>query len=214
MIIIRHPSSGAANFAAKHTNASILNAGDGSHAHPTQTLSDLFTIYERDIDFSNLEISIVGDFIFSRVARSTIIGFAMMGSKVNIIGPSELISKEIIHAYENLPLIKNGQITVYDEIEKPLMKSDIVMPLRIQKERFTSSFNLDFESYKKIWKIDEKIINDSNKNILIMHPGPVNEEIEISHELVHSDKSLINLQVENGVFIRETIMRELLSWVI
>ena len=211
MIIIRHPSSGAANFAAKHTNASILNAGDGSHAHPTQTLSDLFTIYERDIDFSNLEISIVGDFIFSRVARSTIIGFAMMGSKVNIIGPSELISKEIIHAYENLPLIKNGQITVYDEIEKPLMKSDIVMPLRIQKERFTSSFNLDFESYKKIWKIDEKIINDSNKNILIMHPGPVNEEIEISHELVHSDKSLINLQVENGVFIRETIMRELLS---
>ena len=211
MIIIRHPSSGAANFAAKHTNASILNAGDGSHAHPTQTLSDLFTIYERDIDFSNLEISIVGDFIFSRVARSTIIGFAMMGSKVNIIGPSELISKEIIHAYENLPLIKNGQITVYDEIEKPLMKSDIVMPLRIQKERFTSSFNLDFESYKKFWKIDEKIINDSNKNILIMHPGPVNEEIEISHELVHSDKSLINLQVENGVFIRETIMRELLS---
>jgi len=91
------------------------------------------------------------------------------------------------------------------------MKSDIVMPLRIQKERFTSSFNLDFESYKKFWKIDEKIINDSNKNILIMHPGPVNEEIEISHELVHSDKSLINLQVENGVFIRETIMRELLS---
>ena len=159
----------------------------------------------------HLEISIVGDFIFSRVARSTIIGFAMMGSKVNIIGPSELISKEIIHAYENLPLIKNGQITVYDEIEKPLMKSDIVMPLRIQKERFTSSFNLDFESYKKFWKIDEKIINDSNKNILIMHPGPVNEEIEISHELVHSDKSLINLQVENGVFIRETIMRELLS---
>ena len=91
------------------------------------------------------------------------------------------------------------------------LKSDIVMPLRIQKERFTSSFNLDFESYKKFWKIDEKIINDSNKNILIMHPGPVNEEIEISHELVHSDKSLINLQVENGVFIRETIMRELLS---
>ena len=211
MIIIRHPSSGAANFAAKHTKASIVNAGDGSHAHPTQTLSDLFTIYERNIDFSSLEISIVGDFLFSRVARSTIIGFAMMGSKVNIIGPSELISNEIIRAYENLPLIKNGQITVYDEIEKPLMKSDIVMPLRIQKERFTSSFNLDFESYKKFWKIDEKLINDSNKNILIMHPGPVNEEIEISHKLVHSDKSLINLQVENGVFIRETIMRELLS---
>ena len=184
---------------------------DGSHAHPTQTLSDLFTIYERNIDFSSLEISIVGDFLFSRVARSTIIGFAMMGSKVNIIGPSELISNEIIRAYENLPLIKNGQITVYDEIEKPLMKSDIVMPLRIQKERFTSSFNLDFESYKKFWKIDEKLINNSNKNILIMHPGPVNEEIEISHKLVHSDKSLINLQVENGVFIRETIMRELLS---
>ena len=171
-------------------------------------------VYERNIDFSSLEISIVGDFLFSRVARSTIIGFAMMGSKVNIIGPSELISNEIIRAYENLPLIKNGQITVYDEIEKPLMKSDIVMPLRIQKERFTSSFNLDFESYKKFWKIDEKLINNSNKNILIMHPGPVNEEIEISHKLVHSDKSLINLQVENGVFIRETIMRELLSWII
>ncbi|MBL40925.1 MAG: aspartate carbamoyltransferase [Chloroflexi bacterium] len=211
LIIIRHPSSGAAIFAAKHTSSSILNAGDGSHAHPTQTLTDLFTIYEKNIDFTNLEISIVGDFIFSRVARSTIIGFAIMGSKVNIIGPSELVSNDIIEAYINLPNISKDQISISEDIENSLSNSDIVMPLRIQKERFTSNFNLNFETYKKLWKIDEKIIKNIDKKIFIMHPGPVNEETEISHNIAHSDNSLINQQVQNGVFLRQTIISELLS---
>ena len=211
LIIIRHPSAGAAIFAAKHTSSSILNAGDGSHAHPTQTLTDLFTIYEKNIDFTNLEISIVGDFIFSRVARSTIIGFAIMGSKVNIIGPSELVSNDIIEAYINLPNISKDQISISEDIENSLSNSDIVMPLRIQKERFTSNFNLNFETYKKLWKIDEKIIKNIDKKIFIMHPGPVNEETEISHNIAHSDNSLINQQVQNGVFLRQTIIGELLS---
>ncbi|NCG35020.1 MAG: aspartate carbamoyltransferase catalytic subunit [Dehalococcoidales bacterium] len=211
LIIIRHPSSGASHFAAKHVTSSVLNAGDGSHAHPTQTIADLFTIYEKNKNFDNLEISIVGDFIFSRVARSNIIGFIKMGCNVNILGPKELISDEILQAYEFLNKKNSGKIKIYDELEKPILNSDIIMPLRIQKERFNNNFDVDFEKYQNNWKIDEDLIEKCKKNVLIMHPGPVNEEIEISHKLVHSDKSLINNQVKNGVYVRQIIIESLLG---
>tara|TARA_B110000438_G_scaffold259824_1_gene269495 strand:+ start:1462 stop:2391 length:930 start_codon:yes stop_codon:yes gene_type:complete len=211
LIIIRHPSSGASNFAAKHISSSIINAGDGSHAHPTQTIADLFTIYEKNKNFENLEISIVGDFIFSRVARSNIIGFIKMGCNVNILGPKELISNQILQAYEFLNKQNSGKIKIYDELENPILNSDIIMPLRIQKERFNNNLDIDFEKYQNNWKIDEDLIEKCKKNVLIMHPGPVNEEIEISHKLVHSDKSLINNQVENGVYARQIIIESLLG---
>jgi len=211
LIIIRHPSSGAANFAAKHVRSSIINAGDGSHAHPTQTMADLFTIYEKNQNFSNLEISIIGDFIFSRVARSNIIGLIKMGCNINILGPKELVSKEILEAYEFLIKEYPGKIRIYDELEKPIINSDIIMPLRIQKERFNSNFDLNFEKYQNEWKIDEELIDKCKKNIFIMHPGPVNEEMEISHKIVHSDNSLINIQVENGVYVRQIIIESLLG---
>jgi|TARA_B110000263_G_scaffold75033_1_gene65486 aspartate carbamoyltransferase catalytic subunit len=211
LIIIRHPASGASNFAAKHVSASVLNAGDGSHAHPTQTMADLFTIYEINNNFDNLEISIVGDFIFSRVARSNIIGFLKMGCNVNILGPKELISNQILEAYEFLNKQNSGKIKIYDELEKPILNSDIIMPLRIQKERFIDNFDVDFENYRNNWKIDEDLLEKCKKDVLIMHPGPVNEEVEISHKIVHSDRSLINNQVENGVYVRQIIIESLLS---
>tara|TARA_B110000495_G_C23022479_1_gene606849 strand:+ start:1024 stop:1953 length:930 start_codon:yes stop_codon:yes gene_type:complete len=211
LIIIRHPASGASNFAAKHVSASVLNAGDGSHAHPTQTMADLFTIYEINNNFDNLEISIVGDFIFSRVARSNIIGFLKMGCNVNILGPKELISNQILEAYEFLNKQNSGKIKIYDELEKPILNSNIIMPLRIQKERFIDNFDVDFENYRNNWKIDEDLLEKCKKDVLIMHPGPVNEEVEISHKIVHSDRSLINNQVENGVYVRQIIIESLLS---
>ena len=210
LFIIRHPASGAANFLAKNTNSVVINAGDGSHAHPTQTLSDLFTIYELGKNFEDLEISIIGDIIFSRVARSNILGFLKMGSRINILGPKELISTEIIKTYESLSKSYKGRINVYEDLEEPIMNSDILMTLRIQKERFDSNINIDFETYKSRWQIDSDFVRKFEKEILIMHPGPVNEEIELSHEMVNSSISLISRQVENGVHVRQVLLEKLL----
>ncbi len=209
LFIIRHFSSGAAYFLARNTNSCVINAGDGSHAHPTQTLSDLFTIYELEKKFEDLEISIVGDVLYSRVARSNILGFLKMGSRVNILGPKELIPKVIIEIYESLDRSFKNKIRYYEDFEKPVLSSNFLMALRIQKERFTSNTIMDFHSYK--WKIDLEKLKKFKKDVFVMHPGPVNEEIELSHELVHSDRSLISKQVENGVYVRQKIIERLLE---
>ena len=211
LFIIRHFSSGAAYFLAKNTNSSVINAGDGSHAHPTQTLSDLFTIYELEKKFEDLEISIIGDVLFSRVARSNILGLLKMGSKINILGPKELTPKIIIEIYESLDKDYKNRIHFYEDFEKPVLSSNFLMTLRIQKERFGNYKTIDVDSYKDKWKIDKEKLASFNEKIMIMHPGPVNEEIELSHELVHSNYSLISKQVENGVHIRQKIIERLLE---
>lgn len=209
LFIIRHFSSGAAYFLAKNTNSCVINAGDGSHAHPTQTLSDLFTIFEEEEKFEDLEISIIGDILYSRVARSNILGFLKMGSKINILGPKELIPKVIIDIYESIDKSYKNKIKFYEDFEKPILNSNFLMALRIQKERFDTNTNMDFDYHK--WKLDMEKINTFNKEVFVMHPGPVNEETEMSHELVHSNRSLISKQVENGVHVRQKIIERLLG---
>lgn len=209
LIIVRHFSSGAPYFLAKNTNSSVINAGDGSHAHPTQTLSDLFTIYELEKNFEDLEISIVGDVLYSRVARSNILGFLKMGSKINILGPKELTPSAIIEIYESLHKSFKNKIKFYEDFEKPILNSNFIMALRIQKERFDSDSFMKFHTYK--WKVDMEKLKYFKKDVFVMHPGPVNEEIELSHEIVHSDRSLISKQVENGVYLRQKVIEELLE---
>ena len=207
--IIRHGSSGASIFAAKNLKGTVINAGDGSHAHPTQALSDLFTIKEQKKDFTKLEISIVGDFLFSRVARSNVLALLKMGSKVNILGPPELTSPQISDAYDQYNSLYPGNLKFYNELKQPLINSDIIMALRIQKERFNKETKVDLENYKSKWRIDTELLDQCKKNILIMHPGPMNEELEISHNVAHSDFSLIDKQVENGVFVRQSIIQNI-----
>ncbi len=209
LIILRHFSSGACYFLANNTASSVINAGDGSHAHPTQTLSDLFTIFELDKKFEDLEISIIGDVLYSRVARSTLLGFLKMGSKINILGPKELTPHVITEIYESLDKSYKNKIKFYEDFEKPILDSNFIMALRIQKERFDSGSFMNFQTYK--WKIDSDRLKTFNNDILIMHPGPVNEEIELSHEIVHSNRSVISKQVENGVHVRQKVIEELLT---
>ncbi|MBC78286.1 MAG: aspartate carbamoyltransferase [Chloroflexi bacterium] len=209
LIIIRHFSSGAAYFLAKNTNSSVINAGDGSHAHPTQALSDLLTIYELENNFEDLEISIIGDVLYSRVARSNVLGLLKMGAKINILGPKELTPKVIIEIYESIDKSYNNKIKFYEDFEKPILNSNFIMALRIQKERFDSENFMNFHAYK--WKIDTEKLESFKNNVFVMHPGPVNEEIELSHEIVHSERSLISKQVENGVHIRQKVIEELLE---
>ncbi|MBL07192.1 MAG: aspartate carbamoyltransferase catalytic subunit [SAR202 cluster bacterium] len=212
LIIIRHYSSGAPYFLAKNTKSSVINAGDGAHAHPTQTLSDLFTIFENSKKFEDLEISIIGDVLYSRVARSNILGLLKMGSKINIIGPRELVPVDVINLYSSIEKSYKNKINYYEDYEKPILSSDFLMALRIQKERFDKNTDLNFDTYITNWKIDTKVLSNLDReDIFIMHPGPVNEEIELSHELVHSEKSLISKQVENGVYVRQKIMEKLLD---
>ncbi len=212
LIIIRHSSSGAPYFLAKNTYSSVINAGDGAHAHPTQTLSDLYTIFEISNKFEDLEVSIIGDILYSRVARSNILGLLKMGSKINILGPRELVPEDVVGLYSTIDKSYKNKISYYEDFEKPILSSDFLIALRIQKERFDKNTDLNFDTYKTKWKIDLDVLrNLKREDVFIMHPGPVNEEVELSHELVHSEKSLISNQVENGVFVRQKIMEKLLN---
>ena len=132
-----------------------------------------------------------------------------MGSKVNILGPPELTSPQISDAYDQYNSLYPGNLKFYNELKQPLINSDIIMALRIQKERFNKETKVDLENYKSKWRIDKELLDQCKKNILIMHPGPMNEELEISHNVAHSDFSLINKQVENGVFVRQSIMQNI-----
>ena len=212
LIIIRHSSSGAPYFLAKNTYSSVVNAGDGAHAHPTQTLSDLYTIFEISNKFEDLEVSIIGDILYSRVARSNILGLLKMGSKINILGPRELVPEDVVDLYSTIDKSYKNKISYYEDFEKPILSSDFLIALRIQKERFDKNTDLNFDTYKTNWKIDLDVLRYlKREDVFIMHAGPVNEEVELSHELVHSEKSLISNQVENGVFVRQKIMEKLLN---
>lgn len=199
MFVVRHPLSGAAHFIAQHTapNISIINAGDGQHAHPTQAMLDVFTIRQHHKDFSQLKIAIVGDILHSRVARSQIQALNILSAKeVRLIAPKTLLPAHI----ESLG------VRAYHDMAQGLDDIDVIMMLRLQKERMNSAFLASENEYFKCFGLTEEKLKLAKKNVLVMHPGPINRGVEIASSVADGNRSLILKQVSNGIAIRMAIM--------
>ncbi|MCL2383607.1 MAG: aspartate carbamoyltransferase catalytic subunit [Oscillospiraceae bacterium] len=198
ILIMRHGLSGAPHLVAKNVNAAVINGGDGTHEHPTQALLDAYTIIEKKGDLKGLKVVIVGDIAHSRVARSNIWLLTKMGAKVSICAPKTLIPSGI----------EQMGVTVYNDVEVALKDADVVMGLRIQLERQKGGYFPDLVEYAKEFGINEKRLKLAKSDAIVLHPGPVNREVEITSFVYDCDQSVIDEQVTNGVAIRMAIMKK------
>ncbi len=196
MVVMRHSSPGAPHFLAKHINANIINAGDGTHEHPTQALLDTFSIREKFGDVAGKKVLIVGDILHSRVALSNIFALQKLGAEVMVCGPATLLPKHIREIGVNVEL----------DIKKALEWCDIANVLRIQLERQRMSYFPSLREYSLYYGINKKLLDSLKKEITIMHPGPINRGIELTSDVADSDHSIILQQVENGVAVRMAIL--------
>ena len=196
MIVMRHPNPGAPHFVAKNINASVINAGDGTHEHPTQALLDSYTIKEKLGKIKNKKIAIIGDISHSRVAISNIYALQKLGAQIMLCGPSTLIPKHI----------SSLNVLIENNIENALKWCDVANVLRIQLERQGSNNFPSLREYSQYFGINKKLLDKIDRDIIIMHPGPINRGVEISSDIADSNNSLILDQVENGVAIRMAIM--------
>lgn len=196
MVVMRHPSPGACLFLAKHVNAQIINAGDGTHEHPTQALLDAYSIREKLGSVKGKKVVIVGDITHSRVALSNILCLQKLGAEVMVCGPTTLIPKHI----ESLG------VRVEHNLLKALDWCDVANMLRIQLERQDIKYFPSLREYSMLYGLDEERLNALNKEIVIMHPGPINRGVEISSAVADSKHSIILDQVENGVATRMAVM--------
>ena len=201
MVVMRHPNPGAAMFLSKHVNSSIINAGDGAHEHPTQALLDCFSIREKLGEIRGKKMVIIGDILHSRVALSNIFALQKLGAEVMVCGPLTLIPKHI----ESLG------IRVETNLEKALQWSDVANVLRVQFERMKASFFPSNREYAMQYGITKKLLEKVDKEILIMHPGPINRGVEISSDVADSENAIILDQVQNGVAVRMAILYLLAS---
>ncbi|NLX63200.1 MAG: aspartate carbamoyltransferase catalytic subunit [Clostridiaceae bacterium] len=196
IVIIRHPQAGAPHLLAKNISASVINAGDGMHEHPTQALLDMMTIMEAFGTLSGLKVVIIGDIYHSRVARSNIIGLTKMGAQVNLFAPSTLLPTGI----EKLGA------KVFTNIYDAVADCDVVMGLRIQLERQKKCLFPSINEYARFFGINPENIRGAKKNALWMHPGPVNRGVEMTSVIIDADNSVINKQVTNGVAVRMALL--------
>ena len=196
MIVIRHPSPGAPHFLAKHIESKIVNAGDGTHEHPTQALLDAYSIRERLAGIEGKKVVIVGDILHSRVALSNIFALQKLGAEVMVCGPATLIPK----------YISTLGVKVELDIKKALNWCDAANILRIQLERQKMPYFPSLREYILYFGVNEEIIRALDKEIIILHPGPINRGIEITSRVADADNALILDQVENGVAIRMAIL--------
>ena len=201
MIVLRHPNPGSPLLLSKHTNSCIINAGDGAHEHPTQALLDCFSLTENLGDLKGKNILIVGDILHSRVALSNIYALKLLGANIKLSCPVSLIPREI----ESL------DVSIETDILKALKWCDAANVLRVQKERMEKSYFPNNREYSMLFGLDTNKINNIKKDILILHPGPINRGVEITSEIVESNNSIILDQVENGVAIRMAIIYLLAS---
>lgn len=196
MIVMRHPSPGASVFLSKNVKSCIINAGDGTHEHPTQALLDAYSLIEKIGDLKSKNILIVGDIMHSRVALSNIFAYQKLGANVTVCGPKSLIPKSI----ESL------NVKVETNFRKALKNSDAVNMLRIQNERMSESYFPSIREYVQQYGLTMPLLSSINKEIIVMHPGPINRGVEITSEVADSDQAIILDQVENGVAIRMAVM--------
>jgi aspartate carbamoyltransferase catalytic subunit len=196
IIVLRHSSSGAAQFLAERLTSSIINAGDGAHEHPTQALLDLYTIRSRKGAVAGLHVAIIGDILFSRVARSNIFGLLKLGARVTLVGPSTLVPRE----FEKLG------VTVSHDIDEVLPTVDVVNLLRIQHERQRKEYFPGIGEYIRLFGLTKERAKLLKPDCLIMHPGPINRGVEIDSDLADGDQSVILDQVTNGLAIRMAVL--------
>ncbi len=196
MIVMRHPNPGAPNFVGNNIKIPVINAGDGTNEHPTQALLDSYSIIEKLGEIKNKKIAIIGDISHSRVAISNIHLLRRLGAKIMLCGPSTLIPKYI---NEMGVLVKN-------DIREALEWCDVANVLRIQLERQNEKYFPSLREYSQYFGINKKLLDSINKDIIIMHPGPINRGVEISSDVADSSKSIILDQVENGVAVRMAVM--------
>jgi aspartate carbamoyltransferase len=196
MIVMRHASAGAPHFLAKHISANIVNAGDGTHEHPTQALLDSFSIRERLGDVAGKKIAIIGDILHSRVALSNIFALKKLGAKVMVCGPPTLLPK----------FIGTLGVDVEFDVMKALQWCDVANVLRIQLERQQIKYFPSLREYSLYYGVTRKMLDSLDKKIVIMHPGPINRGVELSSDAADSEHSIILDQVENGVAIRMAVL--------
>jgi aspartate carbamoyltransferase catalytic subunit len=196
MVVMRHPHPGAGIFLSRHIDASIVNAGDGTHEHPTQALLDTYSIRERLGDVAGKRVVIVGDILHSRVALSNIFALQKLGAEVKVCGPKTLMPKHI----EDLG------VPVELDLQKALQWCDVANMLRVQNERMDISYFPSTREYTLQYGLTLDMLNRLNKEIVVMHPGPINRGVEITSEVADSDQAIILNQVENGVAVRMAVL--------
>lgn len=201
ILVVRHACAGAAELLSRFIQSSIINAGDGAHEHPTQALLDLLTIQERKGSLEGLKVAIVGDIAHSRVVRSNIYAMKTMGMEVRLVGPPTMIPVEI----ERLG------VEVSHHLTEAVRDVDVIMVLRIQTERQNRFLLSSLREYSNLFCLTSKVLEQARDDVLIIHPGPVNRGIEISLEVMQSERSLILNQVTNGVAVRMALMYLLLG---
>lgn len=201
MVVMRHSNPGAAYFLSKNVKASIVNAGDGAHEHPTQALLDSYSIREKLGEVAGKKVVIVGDILHSRVALSNIYALQMQGAEVKVCGPKTLIPR----------YIESLGVTVEPNLRKALEWCEVANMLRVQNERMDVNFFPSTREYAQQYGVDLPLLESLNKEIVIMHPGPINRGVEITSEVADSGQSVILNQVENGVAIRMAVIYLLAS---
>ena len=215
-LVVRHPHSGAPNFLARNLDrVSVVNAGDGMHAHPTQALLDLYTVQSKIGGIAGRKVVIVGDVLHSRVARSDIWGFARMGARVVLSGPRTLIPPDFL--LSDTGPARNGTgasslaslVEVDTDLDRAVEDADVVMALRLQSERQRGGFLPSVREYIRRWQVNDARLSRAKPDVLVMHPGPMNEGIEISTSLAHGSRSVIEEQVAAGVAVRMAILYQL-----
>ena len=201
MVVMRHANPGAAYFLSQNVKASIVNAGDGAHEHPTQALLDSFSIREKLGEVTGKKVVIVGDVLHSRVALSNIYALQMQGAEVKVCGPKTLIPK----------YIESLGVTVEPNLRKALEWCDVANMLRVQNERMDVNYFPSTREYAQQYGVNKALLDSLNKEIIIMHPGPINRGVEITSDVADSQQSVILDQVENGVAIRMAVIYLLAS---
>ena len=196
IVVMRHPNAGAAEFLSKHVDAKIVNAGDGAHEHPTQALLDSYSIREKLGKVKGKKVVIIGDILHSRVALSNIFALQLQGAEVKLCGPTTLIPKYIT---------KLG-VSYEKNLKKALEWCDVANVLRVQHERMDIKYFPSIREYTQLFGINKDLLNSLSKEIVIMHPGPINRGVELTSDVADSKQSIILNQVENGVAIRMSVI--------
>jgi aspartate carbamoyltransferase catalytic subunit len=217
-IVVRHPHSGAPNLLARHLDrVGVINAGDGTHAHPTQALLDLYTVWKKLGRLEGLKVVIVGDVLHSRVARSNLWGFTRMGAGLVLCGPPTLLPLELLRCNEEAggPSAEGPSlpsVEVDTDLDRAIQDADVVMALRLQAERQSAEgggFLPSLREYVRRWQVTRERLDRAKPGALLMHPGPMNEGIEISSSVAHGGSSVIEEQVANGVAVRMAVLYQL-----
>jgi aspartate carbamoyltransferase catalytic subunit len=195
-IVMRHQNGGAPHFLTRLVNASVVNAGDGIHEHPTQALLDAFTIREKKGSVKGLTVLVAGDIAHSRVARSNIMCLAKLGASIRLAGPPTMIPCGV----------ESMGARVYTNLEEAADGADVVMMLRLQLERQTEGLFPTLREYNRLWGLSEKVLRYARKDALVMHPGPMNRGVEIDPEVADGERSVILDQVENGIAVRMAVL--------